>query len=463
MNDTVSIKTRRVKDFLNNEVKDFAKYVIETRSCPNIMDGMRVGARKCIWAALTGDLKSKSKVKMMSLIGDVMKLHYNHGDSSLMNTIVSLSSDYVFRYKPFEVIGQIGSLRETKCDTAPRYLTIKKSEYIDLFTTDKELLEIQEDEGEKIEPKYFLPLVPVVLLYRTNSPGYGFSFRSFAYTLDSVIDNCIHALNDESCQDEEFRLIPDIEGINPDNLIFNANKNCWYNVGCYKIDEQQNTLTVTDLPYDIQLSKYEEHLQTLVEKGIISKVVNLSIDGNIKYIIHFPYGRLRVIYNENKWKFFQTFKLFSKVSKDTLNCMDIDGRTILRFDSAYELIDLFVKRRLKFISARKTRTIRILKEQIQELSEKILFIQLVNDGKIVINKRPIADIKKDLDKYKLPYEVLKLRIERLTKEEIEKYNQEIVELKDYLDYIERTDEKTMYLNDLIELKSKFCEIKKINK
>lgn len=460
--DKLEVKNRRVKDFLNNEVRDFAKYVIETRSCPNIMDGMRTGARKCLWAAMTGDMKNSNKaIKMPALIGDALKLEYKHNPNSLMNTIVGLASDYIFRYKPFEVIGQIGDIRQTKSDTAPRYLHVKKSEYIDLFTVDKELLEQDFDDGKKIEPKYFLPIVPVVLMYRTNSPGFGVSFRSFSYTLDSIIDNCINVLNIGTCQEEEFQLIPDICGVKVENLVYNSNKDCWYSVGEYRIDEDSNTLTVTDLPYSVQLHKYEEHLENLIERGTITKYSNLSMDGDIRYVITFPYGRLRLLYNENRWKFFQTFKLFSKVPKDILNCIDIDGKTILSFDSAYQLIDFFVKRRLKFYTDRKTLTIKSLKEQIARNEYMIKFISLVNDGTLVVSRRPISDIQKDLDFHELPYDVLKLRIEKLTKEEIEKLQKETKELKDYLNYIEKTSEKTMYLNDLIELKTKYCEINKL--
>src|ERR1035437_7718479 len=218
--DSLDIELRRVLSFLNIEVKDYARYVIETRALPNIMDGMRIGARKILWAALTGDLKSASKLKMPALIGDVFKLHYNHGDASLLNTIVQLSSTYSFKYAPLEAIGQIGDLRSPNCQTAPRYLHIKKTKYLDFYKTDWELLEQVIDDGEKVEPKFFLPIIPITLLYRTNSPGFGFSFRSFSYDLDSIIDNCIKSLNEGSCTmgEDLIQLIPQVEGIKPENM-----------------------------------------------------------------------------------------------------------------------------------------------------------------------------------------------------------------------------------------------------
>ncbi len=457
--DTVEVTKRRVSSFLNTEVRDFARYVVETRSCPNIMDGLKVGARKILWAAITGDLKNSNKIKMPSLIGDAMKQHYQHGDASLMNTIVQLCSTHVMKYSPLEVIGQIGTLRVPKCDTAARYLHIKKTPYLEFFKQDFELLERHIDDGDLVEPKYFLPIIPMVLLFRTNSPGFGFSFRSFSYQLDSVIDNCVKVITQGSCQTDidEIPLIPFVEGIKPENMIYNSSKDSWYCVGEYEINLDTDTLIITDLPFDVSFEKYDETLHNLIEKQYIVSFTNLSMDGKIRYAIHFAKGRLKLV-SQDKWKFFQNMKLFSKVMKNTLNCIDADGKTIMNFETPYHLIDVFVKKRLVFYQKRKTRTIQILGVDIAELSYKIMFITLVTQGSLIVNNRPITDIKLDLDKLQIPYDVLKMNIDKLTKEEIEKMIQKRDELQTYLEYIKVTPISDMYLNDLIDFKRKFSTI-----
>jgi DNA topoisomerase II len=460
--DSTDIQPRRIKTFLNNEVKDYAQYVIRTRAMPNIMDGLRVGARKIIWAALTGDLSKKTKpVKMPSLIGDTMKLHYNHGDASLMNTIIQLCSKHIYKYAPLEVIGQIGSLRVPKCDTAPRYLHIKQSPYIDLFKIDSELFELEVEDGEKLEPKYFLPILPIALMWRTNSPGFGFSFRSFSYSVDSIIDNCIKSISQGSCNSDtdEIPLVPVVAGIDTENMVWNANKNSWYNIGSYIMNHDNDTILITDLPYDVNFEKFEEHLQLLIDRNYIVAFTDLSIDGKIKYLIQFAKGRLKLL-SQDKWKFYQNLKLYSKVKQDTLNLIDEDGKTILFFDSPYVLIDTFVKKRLKFYDKRKIKTISVLKAEIQDLTNKIKFINLVTSDTLIINKRKIVDIKKELDSYTLPYNVLKLNIDKLTIDEIKDMESEIKELQAKLDYIINTPIQEMYILDLIDLKTKLSAIVK---
>lgn len=460
--DSIDITEKKVQHYLNNEVKGYAKYVIQTRALPNIMDGLRVGARKIIWAAMTGDLSKKNMIKMPSLIGDAMKQHYNHGDVSLMNTIIQLASIHVFKFAPFDVVGQIGSLRVPKCDTAPRYLHIKKRPTLDIFKTDTELFEIQVEDGDNVEPKFFLPIIPIALLWRTNSPGYGVGSRTFSYNVDSVIDNCIRAISMGTCLSDidEIPIVPCVEGIKPENIVFNANKNSWYNVGEYIMNIENDSLLVMDLPFDVTLEKYDETLISLKEKGYILNFVDTGIDGKIRYNITFAKGRLKLL-SADKWKFFQTMKLFSKIRKDSLNVIDDNCESILFFNNPYELIDVFVKKRLVWYGKRKTKTIEVIKKKILEYENRIKFIRLIISDQIVVSKRKIIDIKIDLDKFELPYEVLKQNIDKLSVDEIQKMDDEILDLKKYLHYIETTSIQEMYVSDLLEFREKYSVLKKI--
>jgi DNA topoisomerase-2 len=335
MTDTIN---RTISSFLNTEVKEFARYVLETRCCPRLADGLRTGARKTVYAGLTGDLSKKHIIKMLSLMGDSLKMEYHHGDTSLLSTIVQLSRADIIKFKPFEIIGQVSDLRYS-CSVAPRYLEIKKDKGLELFSADKELWEIMEEGGVKIEPKNFLPIIPIVLLYRTNSPGFGFSYRSFSYSIDSIIDNCIKAISTGSCIDESMPLKPNVEGCNKNNFIYNYVKECWFSVGEYSLDFDNDTLNVFDLPYSVKIDSYTESLTSLKNRLLIKDWMNLSNGDSIKFVIKFEYGRLKTLYNNNKWNFYQMFRLFTKVPKDTLNVLD-DNNNILQIENPYQLIDV---------------------------------------------------------------------------------------------------------------------------
>lgn len=451
------VNQRRIKSFLNNELKEYAQYVLRTRTMPSIMDGLRVGARKILWAAQTGDLSKKKFVKMPSILGDTMKLQYAHGDASLATTTVGLCCTHLNKFAPLEAIGQIPSLRVPKCDTATRYLMIKKSPFLEFYNFDKELLNIQTEEGEKIEPKYFLPIIPLVLLNRTSSPGFGFSFKSFSYSIDDIIDNTLKSVLFGSCIDSN-QLTPEIVGIKQENIIYNSNKNQWYNVGDYSFDFDNDIFRILDLPFNVSFESFEELLQNLKEKFVIDNWMNMSEQGMIKYVVKFPKGRLRLLLNNNKWKFFKMFNLYTNIPKDILNCMDEDGKTILFFESPYELIDCFVKKRLRFYQERKGRTIKELQEKLDEYQNKINFINKVISGEIIVVKRKLNDIKQDLIKHNIKPYVLDMKIWNLTSEEIEKLNALYNKTSNQLEYIKNRTIQEMYVDDLIDFKQKYSNI-----
>ena len=147
--------------------------------------------------------------------------------------------------------------------------------------------------------------------------------------------------------------------------------------------------------------------------------------------------------------------MFSKIKPDCLNVIDTDCNTILRFSSAYELIDGFVQRRLEFYEKRRSITVEDLRAKILEKSNVKKFIELVISDVIVVNRRPMVELRKDLAKHELPEDVIKTPISRLTKDEIDSLNKEILNLNKDLEYILNTPAKKMYIKELKELKTKY--------
>lgn len=462
--DSCDIRTIPISDFLNTDVKDYAMYVLRTRALPSVMDGMRIGARKIIWAGIKGPLKKPGyEIKMPSLIGQSMAYHYNHGDVSIKNTIEQLSYKHVFKYCPFHVIGQIESLFSGKVNTAARYLQIESTKELELFKPDMELLEHQEDEGDPIEPKYLLPILPILLLYRTNSPGFGFSFRSMSYSLDSIIDNMIIAISTGSCSlgDSWVQLQPDIHEIDSKNLIYNYNKEQWFNVGNYECDFDKDIMVITALPYNVNLPAYDEHLQDLCEKGIIKKFTDASKDDKIHYTIQFFPTRLKRSFAADRLKFFKTFRLVTTLPPDIINGIDKNGEKILFFEDAYQYIDYFVKERLNIYRKRKEFTIIEIEKELKRLDGIIRFILAVVSGELEIRNRPIKEVKQWLFDNDINEDALKIQISKVTKDEIEKHRQEMENLKDQLEYIRNTPVEEMYIKELIEIKREYSTIEKV--
>ena len=95
---------------------------------------------------------------------------YHHGESSLQTTIIKLAQDFVGsnNINLLEPIGQFGNrLDGGKSPAAARYIYTKLSPFARLIyhPDDDALLEYLNDEDrKKIEPKWYVPIIPMILV-----------------------------------------------------------------------------------------------------------------------------------------------------------------------------------------------------------------------------------------------------------------------------------------------------------
>lgn len=440
---------RDITDFLKNEYKGYAKYVIATRAIPSIVDGFKVGARKIMWGAFNGGAKNGKEIKNLNLVGDVLNLTlYNHGDASLHGTIFTLSQFFKDNLNPLSINGQCGSLRDETAISAPRYLHVRLSKYAKIYKTDIDLVEQVFDEGMYLEPVNFFPIIPTVLTSRAEGMAPGYKFQSFSYNPLDVIDACIDVVGTGKTN----RIVrPYVRGIKQSNFIYNEETNSWTNYGEYQADEKNDIVYITDLPYNIGFDEFEKQLNKLVDSGYIKDWSNHSEDSNINYWVFFPKLRLsRELQADRYGRFIKNLCLKANVPSDILTILD-EHQKVKIFSNVNELIEYFVKFRLNKYVERKNRMVSLMKKKIEDNENIIKFIQLVNDNTIIITKRKKEDIKKDLDKHQLPYSVLQVPISKLTLEEMNELCKKNESMLDELHYIESTTIERMYINDLIEL------------
>ena len=116
------------------------------------------------------------------------------------------------------------------------------------------------------------------------------------------------------------------------------------------------------------------------------------------------------------------------------------------------MIDYFVNFRLQKYTDRKKRLVKILEERYKKNSELVRFIELVCKGKLKIRNRSKKDIKVDMTEYKLPMELISTPMSRCTIEERDELLKQNEEIRKELEYIKKTSEKQMYINDLNKLR-----------
>ena len=450
------LNIKKITQFLNEEYKEYSRYSVEERAIPCICDGLKPGARKILNAAFVGTLKDGKTYKMFSLVGDTTtKSLFAHGDSSIVSTICTLSKEFLNVFNPLEIDGQGGILRSPDAGS-PRYLYIRKSKWADLFyAMDYDLLDFIEEEGQKVEPYQYLPIIPNVLCNLAMGIANGYSFHTMAWHPIDVIDSCIEVLSARTDKKQKIttHIRPFLRDIKQSNWKFENGK--WYCYGEWKLNKSKDIMYVTDLPADMTYEDFEKLLNKLCEKEYIKDYRNLSEDGNVNYEIVFPKKQLEAECKKDKSgkRLAGIFKLIKELPEDLLWLLD-ENHKLKYFNSKYEVIEYFVNWRILKYNERKKRLVRILEEKYKKNCDLVRFIELVCSGKLKIRNRSKADIKIDMDKLKLPIELVSTtNLSKLTIEERDQLLKENESIKKELEYIKNTTEKQMYINDLNNLKN----------
>ena len=442
---------KTISEFLSSEYKEFAMYVIEGRAIPSVIDGFKPTQRKIIHISnQTWKTGSEKTLKVFQLSGKVASdCYYHHGDASLSNAIITMAQRFKNNAPLLEEDGQFGSLRSPQAG-APRYIGTKLSENFKLIYKDFELLEYKEEEGESIEPKYFLPIVPAVLLNGSSGIAVGFASNVLNRDIKSIIDACVKVLGGK----EPGEVKPSLNGFNGEFIQDKENNKRWIIRGKY---DKVNTTTVkiTELPPSMTYEKYEDILDKLVDDKVIVTYDDNCKD-NIDYTIKFTRSDLEKLDEE---KLIKLLKL-EESSTEIFSTLDEFGKLMI-FENTSDIIKYFVDFRLKYYHKRKQFLLDKMNRELKILSNRGRFIKAIIDGKLKVNNVSKSIIIEGieamgLDKIDDSYDyLLRMPIYSLTKEMYDKLKEDFTIKKEEIKTLEATDPKDMYILDLTELKKRF--------
>ncbi len=218
-----------------------------TRKLPNFIDGFVISRRKVFYTARK---VAKSKIKVAGLSSSVVtEANYHHGEDSLSKTIIRMAQGFPgARNLPLLIpLGNFGSRYTGYKDfAAPRYIHTKYNTHMadKLFRPEDDyILEYELDEGKRYEPKFYVPILPYVLLETNEIPATGWSVNIHARKLSDVISNTKKMIKGEI---KECAKLPYWQkDFNGERRKY---KNRVYFVGVYEYDEDNNTVNITDLP-----------------------------------------------------------------------------------------------------------------------------------------------------------------------------------------------------------------------
>ena len=442
------LQNKTVTEYLDQDYAMYGMYTLENRAIPSVIDGFKPTARKIIFIAdkvwRTG---SEKPLKIFQLGGRIAsEAHYHHGDASLSGAIIGMAQSFKNSLPLLEEIGQFGSIRSPEAG-APRYISTKLTKNFRLLYKDFELLENQVEEGNVIEPKFFLPIIPTVLLNGSSGIAVGFATNILNRNPLDLIDACVKVLDGKRVG----KLLPWLKDYNgPIEQVGTSNQ--YIMRGQYQITNT-TTVTVSELPPSVTFQKYEAHLNSLQDRGIISSYEDNSANG-INYIIKFARATLTNLIEKDKLD--QTLKMI-ETETENLTCLDERGKLLI-FENIPQIVEYFTNFRLSFYSKRKAFLINKYNEELTYLSNRARFIKLIIDGKLKVNNVARKEIilyleTNNFDQVNGTYlYLLNMPIHSLSKETYEALLKEVSEKQAELAEIKKKDPTDMYREDLADLK-----------
>jgi len=450
-----SIPQRTITEYLDNEYAAYGMYTIENRAIPSAIDGFKPTQRKIIHVANRIWKGSNDKpTKVFQFAGRIAAdAHYHHGDASLNAAIIGMAQTFKNSLPLLDGIGQFGSLRSPEPGAA-RYVSTKLNGNFRLLYKDFELLESQEEEGNEIEPKFFLPIIPTVLLNGSSGIAVGFATNILNRNPLDLVDACLKTLEGKKFKEP----LPWWKDFHGEVTKLDVESSSFIIKGQYDV-ENTTTVKISELPPSMTYQKFENILNSLQEKGHIQFYDDNCTKKDINYTIKFQRAILAekikkdVLYNMLK---------MGEAETENLTCLDEKGKLII-FKNVTDLINYFVKFRLSYYDKRKDYMLKQLAEELTYLSNRARFIKTIIDGKLKVNNRPKQEIINELesnkfDKISNSYDyLLNMAIHSLTKEKYEDLLKQVDENKKETIRIKTIQPIDMYKSDLLELKKKLVK------
>lgn len=398
-----------VTDFVHRDLANFSAEDIK-RSIPHVVDGLKPSQRKVIFACLKKNLVSDMKVAQLS--GYVAEqTAYHHGEASLQGTIVNLAQNFVGanNLNLLEPSGQFGTrLAGGKDAASSRYIFTRLNPVTKKIfdITDSPVLKYVVDDGQAVEPEFYAPVVPMVLVNGAEGIGTGFSCYVPPYDIEIVKHNIMCALN----QVAMVPMVPHFKGFKGRTI--KTKEHTWVLEGV--VTKEGSQLHVTELPPGQWIQDFKEHLDALLEKGTIQKFENHSTETTPDFRIWGGEGLENPV---------RELGMTKTIHTSNMHLISPNG-SVKKYGSPEEILLDYLEVRIGIYKKRKAWLLKEFDTEIEWLSEKARFIRGVIDGTIKVMNTLLTQIHAQLKTSEFKNEIwpklMDIKTYQYTKEEVDK-------------------------------------------
>ena len=472
LDDSGKFSSMNITDFLNNEMIKFSHDDCK-RSIPHLFDGLKESQRKVLFSAKKRNLTyNKTSLKVAQLAGYVAEVsNYHHGEQNLFQTITKMANEFPgsnnipLLYRD----GQFGSRLELGSDAAnARYIFTKMEPLTPLIFREEDdiLLEKVCDDGDEVEPKFYIPIIPMVLVNGAHGIGSGWSSSIPCYNPLDIIE-CIEIWLQKdgkvivADEDSVISYLPDLvpwyRGFNGPIEKKKDSDSTFITHGI--IDKDKNKSIVSELPIGMSTNKFKEMTEDWLVDKKVKTVQNYSTPNHVYFIItESDDGFSCNLKNMKLHSYLYTSNMVLFNEKDQLKKYTIE-----------EIINDFCIMRYDFYKKRKHHMISLLEKELRHLFNKARFVEEVISKKLLIMHVDEAIIVENLEKAGFDKEnvkddeensggynyLLKMQVRTFTSNKVKQLRSEIEDKNNKLQHMKSISEKQLWLNDLEEFKNEY--------
>jgi DNA topoisomerase II len=442
-------ETTTIDSFIEREL---IEYSMESniRQIPSVVDGLKPSQRKILYTMFTKNFKNQVKVSQLS--GAIIeKAAYHHGPDSLDEAIVGLSQDFVGANNLNLLLpkGEFGSrVKGGKDCSASRYIfTCLNPLTRKIFRPEDDLiLNYKKDDGQKIEPDWYLPILPFILINGANGIGTGYSTTIPAFNPNEIARWYTNKLQGKQNRKKILPFYRDFQG----EIIWDDENQKYLCRGVIKSVEPR-VYKITELPIGIWADNYLNHLDKMIEDKKIQEYEK-DCNGDDIWI----QVTTRQPIESDLYKY---FSLEKSISTNNFHAFNPAG-VLKKYADHYQIMEEFYDFRLEWYQKRKDYQLTKMKDQGKILTQKIRFIKAYLEDKIELKNKTKAEIVAKLKALKIKVEkdsydyLLNMSLLSLSKEKITELNEQYQKLKNKVQSLEQKTPHEIWLEDLEELKKK---------
>jgi DNA topoisomerase-2 len=423
-------------EFIHKDLIHFSNYNLE-RALPSVMDGLKVSQRKILYAAFKRDLKHEIRVAQFA--GYVSEhTGYHHGEQSLNDAIVGMAQDFMGSNNiPWLVPqGQFGTrLQGGKDSASPRYIHTYLQPNVRKIvpTEDFSVLKYRDDDGLPVEPEWYAPVLPMLLINGARGIGTGYSTYIPPCNPAQLKTMLVSWLRgDDTALDAPIKpYFKGFKGTVTDEGV----------VGVYR--KEKDEFVVTELPPGTWTQEYREWLEKQLADGTIKDFVDTSTDTDVNIRIKGAEEKLIVK------------SLTEKIKHTNMHAFNPDG-IVTKYDTPNAILSEYAEVRLSLYETRRQKLIADLKADLPYHEDVMRFIedQIAERPTLDFRRKPKAMCEGELvaatyRKVSETYDyIFRLPVSAFTAEQVESHATKLANLRTEIARLESLEAADMWLHEL---------------